>query len=100
MAALPHRHHGGDRLRQADQALPAGSGYIMTRDPHSGLTSPKRPPDRGADAVASRLPGALEQGSNGEIQAMPIACRRGWYGETLPTAARDTRIAHSQGAST
>jgi phage terminase large subunit-like protein len=27
---LPHRHHGGDRLRQSDQGLPAGPRHIMT----------------------------------------------------------------------
>ena len=30
--ALPHRHHGGDRLYRAAQGLPVGFGYIMTQD--------------------------------------------------------------------
>jgi hypothetical protein len=44
VSALPHRHHGGDRLHRADQTLPAGSGYIMTRDRDPARTNSNCPP--------------------------------------------------------
>src|ERR1019366_6883160 len=96
MSALPHRHHGGDRLHREAQSLLAGSGYIMTRDRRSNCTKPNRPPDRGGDVVAPAVTGMPEQGPNAQVRAVPIARKAGCRGEWLPTPARYAPIAFQQ----
>jgi hypothetical protein len=86
MPALPCRHHGGDRLHRAAHDLPAGPGYIMTPDRCFNRMTPKRPPDRTADAraaTASRPPDWLP---NAQFRPARITRSPDWRGEWRLTA--------------
>ena len=81
VSALPHRHHGGDRLHRAAQNLPAGSGHIMTRDRRSrtarwigvATLASRRPLTslNARQAAKSQLWRSLE-GSLGAVDACPL----------------------------
>ena len=94
--ALPYRHHGGDRLHRAAQNLPAGSGYIMTRDRHSDPTKPNRPPDRGGRRLRRDGHRVAERAPSSRIPVVTIARRLAGCGRCLPAALRNVPMVHQQ----
>ena len=96
MSALPYRHHGGDRLHRAAQGLPAGSGYIMTRDRRSNSMKPNCPPDRGGDVCAATAIGVLDDAPNGQVQAAMMVRRPDCRGPCLQAAVRNAPTMHRQ----
>jgi hypothetical protein len=94
--ALPHRHHGGDRLHRASQSLPAGSGHIMTRDLRSDRVKPNRPPDRGGRAWTTQANCKATLILNGRIHPTITARISSPRGRRFPTAIPNVVMRHRQ----
>ena len=95
MSALPHRHHGGDRLHRAANGLPASSKHIMTPNRWSDRAVPNRSPDRVGEGRAARISGAIEQKQIGQNQAGLTVWRRGRRGQQHRTDGSTAQIARS-----
>lgn len=80
VSALPHRHHGGDRLHRAAPSLPAGSRYIMIRDRRSNRMKPDCPPDRDGNACVTTTTRARPPSRKGQTQAVMAAQRFDCHG--------------------
>ena len=90
---LPRRHHGGDRLRQSAQGLPAGPGHVMTGNRRSDSAKPEPPGGRVGKACGAKGIEAPVQGPNGQIPAVLAVRGPGRRCEWLPIVNENVPMA-------
>src|ERR1051326_3350060 len=87
MSALPHRHHGGDRLDRAVHGLPAYSKYVMIQKRCAGAPKVNHPPDQDVNTRAPTTIGAPVHSRNSQIQDALSDPRIGGRHGRRPTSA-------------
>jgi hypothetical protein len=90
---LPHRHHGGDRLRQSAQGVPAGPGHIMIGNRRSDRAKPEHPGGRVGKACGAKGIEAPVQVPNGHIPAVLTVRGPDRRCEWLPTVTPNVPMA-------